>query len=411
MSASTTFRNRVLISVFAAIGVHVCVLVLWILLLLWDLPIFSYEAVEAEPQPEPEVTVVLRPIQPEVIPEPLVVEKEPESKPESKPEPEPPQPKPPVSPPEVAQKTPEEKLPEQEKALPPPKRKFARTSEEQAGTPDEATDLLGDRDTRAASERAPVPGADPNTPSQDGVAPLFPGQVETVDRDYEDGSVGMDPNGETTERPQEATALKQDAVSKPKTPLVEEPEPDVDPNKRPDNKHLAIGEVIPKPEQEKVQEKPKDNESPRERQELGSKDGESAKEVEEQPKKGGFSGHSRKNRVAGSISRQGKSALNVKNTALGRYQAQVSKAIELQWRRNVERHRDHIVPGVISIRCYVDHKGKVSGIKIQDVIESNFIEQGLTQRAFRQAKLPKMPKEVVEELDGEPLELIYNFYF
>ena len=101
----------------------------------------------------------------------------------------------------------------------------------------------------------------------------------------------------------------------------------------------------------------------------------------------------------------------MKNSPLGRYQALVSKAVELQWRRNCEQHRDHIVPGVISIRFYVDQSGGVSGIKFQEVIGANFIERGFTQRALRQVELPKMPESVLKELEGESLELIYNFYF
>ena len=67
--------------------------------------------------------------------------------------------------------------------------------------------------------------------------------------------------------------------------------------------------------------------------------------------------------------------------------------------------------GVISIRFYVDKNGGVSGIKFQEVIGANYIERGFTQRAIRQAELPRMSESVVEELKGEPLELIYNFYF
>ena len=66
---------------------------------------------------------------------------------------------------------------------------------------------------------------------------------------------------------------------------------------------------------------------------------------------------------------------------------------------------------MISIRFYVDQSGGVSGIKFQEVIGANFIERGFTQRALRQVELPKMPESVLKELEGESLELIYNFYF
>lgn len=390
----------------AAIGVHACVFFVWILLLLWDLPIFAYHTPEREPDPEPEVTVVLRPFvqppEPIPLPEPEEQPKETQEKKE--------QPKPQEKPPVV-----EPEKPTMPKALPRQKRRFARTSEDQAGTPDQPTDILGERDTRAASDLAPTPGADPNAPTQDGANPLFPGQVETVTRKYEDGSVGMDKSGEETETPQDETASRKDTPDMSDAPKVEAPKPDEEDSARPKNKHLAQGEMLPNTDigEDKgtVQDKPKADESPKERPNQGQDKESKGKEIDQAPKKDGFSGHSEKNKITGSISRRGKSARNVKNTALGRYHAQVSKALELQWQRNVEQQRDHIVPGVISIRFYVDEKGQASGIKFLEVVASNFIERGLTQRAIRQAKFPKMPKSVVKELDGEPLELIFNFYF
>ncbi|NWK54296.1 hypothetical protein HW115_01640 [Verrucomicrobiaceae bacterium N1E253] len=406
MSQFSLIQKRAIISVAAAFAVHGLVFGSWILLILWDLPIFAYQETPYEERPEPEVTVVLKPF---VEPEPVEL---PEPEPLPQPKQLPPLPEIPKIPkPEIA----EEQPPQQEKALPEQKRKYARTSEDQAGTPDQPTDLIGDRDTLAASDLAPTLGADPNTPSQDGENPLFPGQVETVTREYEDGSVGMDKTGEETETPQEETASRKDTPDVDIAPKVETPEPEQEDSARPKNKHLDKGEMLPNTDAGEgkglVQDRPKADESPKERPNEGENKESQGEEIDQKPKKDGFSGHSRKNRVTGSINRRGKSSLNVKNTALGRYQAQVSKAVELQWRRNCEQHRDHIVPGVISLRFYVDEKGKVSGVKFQEVIAANFIERGFTQRAIRQAKLPKMPSAVVKELDGEPLELIYNFYF
>jgi outer membrane biosynthesis protein TonB len=382
----------------------------WILLLLWDLPIFSYQSPEPEPRPEPEVTVVLRPLvkmPPKIIPKPEV---RPELKPKKPLKPKPPVAKKTPEPPKVAQKKKETR-----KAPKEPKRKYTRTSKEQAGTPDQDTDLIGDRDTRAASDMAPTLGADPNKPTQAGDNPLYQGQVETVTRKYQDGSVGMDSRGEETERPQEATASMNKTPGVDEVPQVtpEPPKPLKKDTSQPKNKHLKVGDHLPTPNavKEKVLEKPKEKILPKAQLNQSEQKNTKGKKVDQSPKKDGFSGHSRKNKITGSISRRGKSSLNVKNSPLGRYQAQVSKAVELQWRRNCEQHRDYIVPGVISLRFYVDAKGKVSGIKFQEVIEGNYIEQGFTQRAIRQAKLPRMSKSVIKELKGEPLELIYNFYF
>lgn len=405
MSQFTLIQKRAAIAVVAAIAVHGLVIFVWILLILWDLPIFSYKAPQAElePDPEPEVTVVLRPFIQK--PQPVIPVPKPASEPAPKPKPQTALKPPVLVPPKEAEKT---------NGLAEQKRKFARTSEDQAGTPDEPTDLLGERDTLAASELAPTPGALPNTPSQDGVNPLFPGQVETVTRKYQDGSVGMDQTGEETKTPQEETASRKEGDDVREVMKVEQPKPEKD-STRPKNNHLAQGEKLPVMDEGEVkpnvQEKPKAKDQARERASEGDKKNHQGEVVDQKPKKDGFSGHSRKNRMIGSISRRGKSSLNVKNSPVGRYQAQVSKAVELQWRRNCERYRDHIVPGVISVRFYVDTKGKVSGIRIQEVVEANYIEQGFTQRAIRQVKLPKMPQSVVKELDGDPLELIYNFYF
>lgn len=388
MSNFSPFQKRAFLSAVAAFGVHALVLGVWILFIVWDLPLFALDQPREDPRPEPEMTVVMLPYMPKPPPQPLVKN-------------------PPLRETPPAE-TPENLSQEVEET----KQRFARTSKDQEGKPDAPTDILGERDTRAASEVAPTPGAEPNTPAQQGAAPLYPGHIETVNRTYQDGSVGKDKQGEETETPQEASSGKDGAGPDIPTEVVAS-EAAEDSAKQEQERHLAEGEILPVQKQKKSSEedRPKEEHNAREKPE-----GEGGKELaaegdEPEPKKDGFSGYSRQTAVAGSISRTGKSALNVRNSPLGRYQALVGKAVELQWRRNCEQHRDHIVPGVISIRFYVDKNGEVSGIKFQEVIGANYIERGFTQRAIRQASLPRMSESVIEELGGESLELIYNFYF
>ena len=413
MSGLSVVQKRAFASAFAAVALHMLILGLWVMVIIIDLPIFAFQPPELEPQAEPEMTVVMIPFVKKQAP---MIQKrqqeEPPEKVEQKPEPEQkPQP-------QLAEETADEK-----EAFTEPKQRFARTSADQEGAPDADTDILGERDTRAASELPATPGAKPNTPAQDGVAPLYPGHVETVSKKYQEGSLGQDAQGEESEVPQEASASKDDALADDE-PQLDVPQPDVivpeeESSSEPKDKHLAVGEELPAPRgdegDKQIAEDPKEEKSPRERPNEGAHQEADKKKIvdgaEQEPKKGGFRGYSRQTRVTGSINRQGKSALNVKNSPLGRYQALISKAVELQWRRNCEQHRDHIVPGVISIRFYVDQSGGVSGIKFQEVIGANFIERGFTQRALRQVELPKMPESVQEELKGESLELIYNFYF
>ena len=406
MNGFSVVQKRAVASAFAAVALHMLILGLWMMIIIIDLPIFAFEPPELEPQAEPEMTVVMIPFVKK--PPPMIREKpqeEPPKKAEQKPESEP---KPPLV----------EETADEKEALTEPKQRFARTSADQQGAPDADTDILGERDTRAASELPATPGAKPNTPAQDGAAPLYPGHVETVSKKYQEGSLGQDAQGEETEVPQEASASKDDALAD-DAPQLDVPEPEEESSSEPKDKHLAVGEELPAPRgdegDKQMAEDPKEEKSPRERPNEGAHQEADKKKIvdgtEQEPKKSGFRGYSRQTRVTGSINRQGKSALNVKNSPLGRYQALISKAVELQWRRNCEQHRDHIVPGVISIRFYVDQSGGVSGIKFQEVIGANFIERGFTQRALRQVELPKMPESVLKELKGESLELIYNFYF
>ena len=411
MSGLSVVQKRAFASAFAAVALHMLILGLWVMVIIIDLPIFAFQPPELEPQAEPEMTVVMIPFVKKQAP---MIQKrqqeEPPEKVEQKPEPE--------QKPQLVEETADEK-----EAFTEPKQRFARTSADQEGTPDADTDILGERDTRAASELPATPGAKPNTPAQDGAAPLYPGHVETVSKKYQEGSLGQDAQGEESEVPQEASVSKDDALADDE-PQLDVPQPDVivpeeESSSEPKDKHLAVGEELPAPRgdegDKQIAEDPKEEKSPRERPNEGAHQEADKKKIvdgaEQEPKKGGFRGYSRQTRVTGSINRQGKSALNVKNSPLGRYQALISKAVELQWRRNCEQHRDHIVPGVISIRFYVDQSGGVSGIKFQEVIGANFIERGFTQRALRQVELPKMPESVQEELKGESLELIYNFYF
>ncbi len=124
-----------------------------------------------------------------------------------------------------------------------------------------------------------------------------------------------------------------------------------------------------------------------------------------------FSSEKRKSRLIGSLSRQGVSALDVKSTALGKYYNKVSQIIEIEWRRNCVDYREHIQPGAISMQFYIAKDGKITNPRPFDVVGASNIQKAFTIKAIRKSKLPPIPPEVQEELKGEQLELIYNFYF
>ena len=50
-------------------------------------------------------------------------------------------------------------------------------------------------------------------------------------------------------------------------------------------------------------------------------------------------------------------------------------------------------------------------VEFREVVGAGEIQKGFTLSSVRSAPIPPMPAELKRELDGDPLELIYNFYF
>jgi hypothetical protein len=115
--------------------------------------------------------------------------------------------------------------------------------------------------------------------------------------------------------------------------------------------------------------------------------------------------------MVGSISRTGRSALNVDDTQLGRYQAAISKAVELEWQRNCVRYRDFITPGYITVRFFVEPSGRVRSQSLVGENETGEVQKGFTLSAIRDADIPEMPEELAESYEGDTLELLFRFYF
>ncbi|MCX8497626.1 MAG: hypothetical protein ORN51_15710, partial [Akkermansiaceae bacterium] len=124
-----------------------------------------------------------------------------------------------------------------------------------------------------------------------------------------------------------------------------------------------------------------------------------------------FRGNQRKTAIIGSISRTGRSALDVADSPLGRYQAVISRAVEQEWQRNCVRHRDFITPGFLTVRFFVETSGKVRTVQFVGNMETGEVQKGFTLNAIRDAAIPPMPAALKKDFANEPLELIFNFYF
>lgn len=302
----------------------------------------------------------------------------------------------------------------------PPKRMVRTAAHQESETAPDETNLIGERNTLAASELPPNPDG-PMVPSQEGEQPRRPEEVQTFDSRYQEGvepDVAVTPMVEEQPPPGDPALKPSEEVPDPAA--GEDTAPPPPPSGAPREELYTTETQVPvapredETEREMDQESlPKDSESVSEAEEAKPAGGgpEAVPAKPQTPSDPGFRTEARKTRLRGSIGRKGPSSQDVENTAMGRYQAKLSRAVEREWQRNCFRYREHITPGMLTIRFLLDEKGRVTGIRFLEVMEATTIQKGFTMKSIQSADLPTMPKELVRELDGEPLELIYNFFF
>jgi outer membrane biosynthesis protein TonB len=289
---------------------------------------------------------------------------------------------------------------------PPAKKQFARTSADQESAPPIDTPFIGDRDTIATSDANPIPGA-PEMPSQSGRDPRKPNDIETTQSRIQPGDLE---HQSLAKKPPTPPAPTQPVPPTVTTPLETLPKPIADDItqkeqvKIPDQKMLTGDQPIER-------NLPKEEIKPKEKQETAELPKPKPDSPDAAAKEPGFRGNQEKTKLSGSISRKGKSALNVANTAMGRYHAALSRAIEAEWNANCTKYRDLISPGIITLRFVIDENGKVRSVNVVEMVDAGEIQKGFTLNSIRQAKLPSIPNDLKKELDGEPIELLYNFYF
>ncbi len=274
-----------------------------------------------------------------------------------------------------------------------PAQRFARTSADQTAEKPAAPAFQGERNTQATSDRAPDPNA-PALPSQAGAKPMDANDLETTESDYRDGKVAEQSpptippaTPEPAQKPSTAETL---TMPPPREKLLEGPNPVDVPVPKPTE--ITQAPKAEKPTQPKPAEAPKPKPKP----------------AIADP---AFSGFQRKAAIQGSISRTGRSSLDVEDSPLGRYQAIISRAVEQEWQRNCVRHRDFITPGFLTVRFFVEPSGRVKTVQFVGEMETGEVQKGFTLNAIRDAEIPAMPSALKKEYAKEPLELIFNFYF
>ena len=368
MTATAIKPSDIIVAVSAAVVLHVLLFLAFVGLVAWGLLTGKLE-ITTEPTPPPAVVIEIR-LEMFERPKPAVVEDAPEIKKR------------------LATNSP------------------AQESEE---APENAV-YVGERNTKAASDLPPDPDG-PAVPSQDGREPR-PGEVDTIDSTFADGAepdVASDPDSPRPQAPIDPVADPADILGELPPPSGTKPE-----------ELLKTETQVPIPEDEEMEKEheeetlPKESESERDplsENQPGGAQEKPAVEESPPPKNPGFQTESSKTRLRGSIGRKGTTALDVKDSPIGRYQAKLSRAVERQWQMNCIQYREHILPGSLSVRFLLDEKGNVSGLRFLQILKGGEIQQGFTLKSIKQADIPGMPKNVRKELNGDPLELIYSFYF
>ncbi len=312
----------------------------------------------------------------------------------------------------------------------PAKQHFARTSPEQAAPPENKnTAFIGERDTKATSDRAPDLTAPP-LPSQSGVESKD-GEIETTQSSYRDGKLSTNTNPEpvvdpTPATPASETPAPQEPAASAETKHTDKPDiPGTDSERSTPSAREKLLDgpnpvdvQVPRETAKQENIKPTPEKRPREAPPTPPESIKPAEEpkIAELPKPKpppdpAFSGFQRKTAVVGSISRTGHNALDVVDTPLGRYQAAISRAVELEFQRNCVRHRDFITPGFLTVRFFVEPGGKVRSVSFDGEMVTGEIQKGFTLNSVRNAEIPPMPASLRKEYAKAPLELVFNFYF
>ena len=294
---------------------------------------------------------------------------------------------------------------------------FVQTKEDQAAekAPEE-TDLIGERDTAATSDEGAVAG-DENRAALSGEKDrkndpkTFDSDFSKGDRDGPvDGRTVSRGSGEGFDEVNEKMAAAKKVQPSPDESLLPEAE-----EKRPAPKkdelvsidvalarleeEIGDGEMKQpaRPLAEKVEETMPEKPARRE-QEAGDQDG-------------GFATRARKTRIAGVISARGKGSLNVTNTAIGRYQADLFKKLETAWQMENISNRSLLAPGNVTLYFVVNKNGKVSRQRQVSIVGASGTQWGMILRALNGINIPKMPTAAMKELEGDPLEIIVTFNY
>jgi len=309
---------------------------------------------------------------------------------------------------------------------------YVRTTQnERATAAPEDYVFQSDRNTVAASELPAEEEGTENLPSQDGEEIPY---LEMADREDVDGEISedatiaiaavevMEPMFEETEEvlveplketetPLIAEIASTDLTDKGDfaTELAGDPNPDGVEELSEEQPIEELEEIEEKPEEvaeTEPTEEPMENQPPQEKADpkvatVATPGDEKAKEENV------FQPHTRKNKIAGTISNRGDSAVDAAETPLGRYTRLVTGAVGRRWHSERRLKSDRVTFGSLKVSFSVAPSGKPGSLRI---LENNAdaLMVDFTLGAILTAEIPPIPEEVRKVLGGEPFEITYD---
>jgi hypothetical protein len=295
---------------------------------------------------------------------------------------------------------------------------FVRTNEGQdSEAPPKETDLIGERNTTATSDERAVAGENDRAALSGDEDPQ--NDPKTFDSDFAKGDAAGENTGVKDSVDfgkgkdrinQEAAKMTGDAKPLLKD-LAVEPVKEAMPFS-PKNELTSIEETLALLEEEMGDGRKKEQvtlETEKNEESLPARPAKDQREASKES--GGFTPRSRKTRIAGVISANGKGSLNITNTAIGRYQGEIFKKLETAWQMENISNRSLLAPGNVTLYFVVNEGGKVSRQKQMAIVGASGTQWGMILRALGGINIPKMPKDVVKELEGDPLEIIVTFNY
>ncbi|MFO1486267.1 MAG: hypothetical protein U1F71_23095 [Verrucomicrobiaceae bacterium] len=342
---------------------------------------------------------------------------------------------------------------------PPPKKEvFIRTSQNEtaAAAPKDAA-FISDRNTKAATVKAPFPDATQPLPSMDGLK--LPTR-ELADRDHHDGELKDDARPKTPKgsvamlQPQPQAPPAPPSIVKPKD-AAPPPKPVVPP---PQNVAKAVPESTPltkmmeeadkalasieknrltievkkaealpdtppmpqknepqtPPAREIAQTPPESQPQPVPKaipvQMVNPADPISRTTPNQDPN--AFTPFTRTTQTKGTITNRGsQAAVDAEESPKGRYIRQVIGQVEKKWHVYRLLRRDWVTYGSLEVTFFVNKKGKVEDLRVVNDKESNPVLTNFTLQAIRDANIPPIPADVIPLLpmnDQERLKIDYN---